>query len=247
MATIDEKIALLYADAAQTKANRDMVEELRRSVEQGDLGARSRLIEILRNGLYGVPSNHSAAYDLAAEGKKQDDPNCTALYWTFRLNKDFPEKTAEAIVKLIPFVKEGNVHALAWLGAYYTFHVPASKEEGIQMLQQAAELEDSYAIHHTALCLMMGNGLPKDKVAAYQLFQQLADQGYQPAMYEVGVSFYYANGVAENKTLGKEWLRKASDAGHAEAYHLLRDIGKKESGVWYLGGCSVDTQPPLPR
>lgn len=244
MTAIDEKIASLYAEDAKVKTNRDMVDELRRSVEQGDLGARSRLIEILRNGLYGVPSNHSAAYDLAAEGMEQDDPNCTALYWTFRLNKDFPEKTAEAIKNLTPFVQEGNVHALAWLGAFYAFHVPVSKEEGIQMLQRAAELGDSYAIHHIALCLTMGNGVSKDTVAAYRLFQQLADQGYQPAMYELGVSFYYANGVAENKTLGKEWLRKACEAGHVEAYHLLRDIGKKESGVWYLGGCSVDTQPP---
>jgi len=173
-------------------------------------------IERLRNGSH--EDNRKARH--MAEKNRSIDPRIEALFQTFWLFS--PEKGPAALASLqshtgIPFVD-------ARVGYYFTLN--GRIDEGLALLQRAADAENKFAQHALAVMLYNGEGMPKDVPRAVEMLEALAAQGFLPSVYSLGAHYYKPPNEARGDVTGLNLIRRAAKAGYPAAIKNLPDLEK---------------------
>jgi TPR repeat protein len=114
-----------------------------------------------------------------------------------------PKNISKACEYFQRAIEMGNPHALSSLGAILLFgmgEVPAKKEEGLQMIQEAAEKGSKEAQFNLAQLYWKGDQVKKDKTKAIEWAKKSADQKF-PFAQKLYEDLLSGKNIAQNKGL----------------------------------------------
>ena len=123
--------------------------------------------------------------------------------------------------------QRGCAEALYDMGWFYlrgNTCVAKSVEKAIQCWEKAGALGLPEASYNLYLCLMRGEGTPKDPNAAIAHLKAAADGQYSEAMYQLYLHYRDGVHVAQDFELALRWLRLAGEHKHDKARRILAQI-----------------------
>ena len=101
----------------------------------------------------------------------------------------------------------------------------------IELLKQAADLGDSFALESLGACSFHGHVLPQNKENSVRLFQQASDLGNTDAMVNLGGWYDIGRCVSQDKTKAFQLYQQAADLGNSDAMLNLGVCYEKGYGL----------------
>lgn len=101
----------------------------------------------------------------------------------------------------------------------------------VELLEEAADLENAAAVNELGGCYLTGRGVKKDEEKALELYKKAAEMESPSALYNVGVCYAYGHGVEADEAAAFQWFQKAAEAGSPS--------GMFAAGAWYAEGKGV--------
>ena len=92
----------------------------------------------------------------------------------------------------------------------------------IELMKEAAGLEDETAMMHCARDYYAGEYFPRSYDNSFYYFKQCAERGNLEAMYFLGRFYIEGIGCFPNEQEGLNWIRKAKDKGYKDAIEFLK-------------------------
>lgn len=176
---------------------------------------------------------------LSLEEEAQDDK----LY--YRIGKMFQDgigteqNEEQAICRYQKAIELKNVHAMRALAdIYLNREQPEWIQQGIELLEQAANRGDSIAMYRLGLHFLQSG----DTEHAIEWLEKSAEEGNFYAEYKLGKLFYEGKELKKNPGAAVYWLTVSAGKGNQYAQYLLgkiylfdRAIGQdRESGMFWL-------------
>lgn len=94
-------------------------------------------------------------------------------------------------------------------------------QQGVSLLQQAAERNNAEALFMLGKLAMAGHGLPPSEDAAFKYCLKAAELGHRDAQYEVAAMYALGRGTNPDDAKAIEWGRKAIAQGDAKAKYSV--------------------------
>jgi TPR repeat protein len=101
-------------------------------------------------------------------------------------------KYQEALAELAPHVKKGDAKACFFTSLIKLFSEKPEQEEGLQLLQYAANKGFNPALDTLAGLYLHGEFVPQDRFQALRYYEMAARRGYGPSQFNCGIM--YKNG-----------------------------------------------------
>ena len=117
-------------------------------------------------------------------------------------------------------VKAGNSHAQFIVGSFMFLK---NKNEGIRLMEAAAEAGNVNAQMKLASFYLTGEYIDRDPSKARALFEKAAAAGNSDAMEVLSAIYYRGDGVPKNESKAREFLEKAAAQGSENAKKVLKE------------------------
>ena len=181
-----------------------------------ELKKRTHDLAILRAKL------SSCVTDLLRLGHAGHDEACFILGDAYAAGNGVSLDRAKAIAWFKKAAETGHIRAMVRLAnALGHPDSPASGEEGVRWLKQAAALGDSAAMVFLGFAYREGNGVPRNYEDAAYWFTSAYAAGDLQSMVHIGRLHACCTSSPE-KAL--PWLRRAADAGFTDSYWALATL-----------------------
>jgi TPR repeat protein len=123
--------------------------------------------------------------------------------------------------------------------AFYTYYAAKTllygeldTVKGIELLIQASDRGDLYAMDMLASLYKNGSYVVKDVAKAMQLYRKAAEKGSSSSMYSIAYLYYKgADGIPNDYDKAVEWFIKAAEHGHSYAAFMLGYMYGDAKGV----------------
>ena len=97
----------------------------------------------------------------------------------------------------------------------------------IELLKQAADLGDSFAVFILGMCSWYGHVVPQNKEDSVKLYQQASDLGDSDAMFSLAICYWKGDGVSHDQAKAVHFFQQAAGLNHAHAMVYLGYCFKK--------------------
>jgi TPR repeat protein len=107
-------------------------------------------------------------------------------------------------------------------------------QQGVRLLQQAAEQNDAEALFILGSLAMAGVGIPQSTTAAFEYCRRAAEFDFPDAQYELAAMYALGRGTEVDEQKALHWARKAMDQGNTKAKYSvgrLLLLGEKEADL----------------
>lgn len=94
-------------------------------------------------------------------------------------------------------------------------------QQGVGLLQQAAEQSDAEALFMLGKLAMAGHGLPPSEDAAFKYCRKAAELGHSDAQYELAAMYALGRGTKADDGKALEWGRKSVAQGNPKAKYSV--------------------------
>jgi hypothetical protein len=94
-------------------------------------------------------------------------------------------------------------------------------QQGVRLLQQAAEQNDAEAFFVLGSLAMAGVGVPQSTTAAFDYCRRAAELDFAEAQYELAAMYALGRGTEVDEEKALEWARKAMDQGNTKAKYSV--------------------------
>jgi TPR repeat protein len=94
-------------------------------------------------------------------------------------------------------------------------------QQGVSLLQQAAEMNNAEALFILGKLAMAGHGLPPSEDEAFKYCRKAAELGHRDAQYEVAAMYALGRGTKPDDGKAIEWGRKAIAQGNPKAKYSV--------------------------
>lgn len=96
-----------------------------------------------------------------------------------------------------------------------------SVDQGVRLLQQAAEQNDAEALFVLGSLSMSGLGMPQSTQAAFDYCRRAAELNFAEAQYELAAMYALGRGTDVDNAKALEWARKAVGQGNTKAKYSV--------------------------
>lgn len=118
-------------------------------------------------------------------------------------------------------------------------------QQGVSLLQQAAERNNAEALFMLGKLAMAGHGLPPSEDAAFQYCRKAAELGHSDAQYELAAMYALGRGTKADDGKALEWGRKSVAQGNPKAKYSVgrllligQDTAKQQEALTLLAEAS---------
>jgi hypothetical protein len=94
-------------------------------------------------------------------------------------------------------------------------------QQGVRLLQQAAEQNDAEALFILGSLAMAGVGIPQSTTAAFEYCRRAAELDFPDAQYELAAMYALGRGTEVDDQKALLWARKAMDQGNTKAKYSV--------------------------
>ena len=94
-------------------------------------------------------------------------------------------------------------------------------QQGVSLLQQAAEMNNAEALFMLGKLAMAGHGLPPSEDAAFKYCRKAAELGHSDAQYELAAMYALGRGTNADDGKALEWGRKSVSQGNPKAKYSV--------------------------
>ena len=119
--------------------------------------------------------------------------------------------------------KAGNSHAQFIVGLFVFFSEEKNKNEGIRLMEAAAEAGNVDVQMMLASFYLTGEYIDRDPSKARALFEKAAAAGNSDAMEALAAIYYMGDGIPKNESKAREFLEKAAAQGSENAKKALKE------------------------
>jgi TPR repeat protein len=210
--------------------------------EKGNLWERHNYARILHEGGYGITKDNGKAMELLQYIVKNKDKEYTdeIMPKVYELMGDIYREGGHGITKDIPkAIEYYKTNIGGWslfeLATMYMegIDVPQDMEEGIRLLQSAAEgWAPDDAINTLGLMYLCGEGVPKDAEKGLEWLEKGAAEKQGLSLYTLGSLYLDGQLVPKDEKKAFDYFKKAADEDYADAQYNL--------GIMYLHGSGVE-------
>ena len=209
---------------------------MRQAAEGGDRIAAYNLSDLLRPGGRFATSGEEAVGYLkrsAELGLSRAMDRLGELYKRGELVEADPEESEKHYRQAVEQDSLPAVYGLADLLLNHGETTPERVEEGLSMLQTAADNDDIRAINDWAVYNFEGIFVDKNEVEGVSFFRRAVDAGNVLAKRNLGVAYEYGRGIEQDLAQAQKWYQAALDGGHADVPKDLERLAGKMPSYWY--------------